>query len=646
MSDTTKDWNTADIRRFKEAFGTHKQTLIKFAKDSLGLLRQAAEMLQKRSDKGTDTSVGITIGVAGVNGRKMTHDLQTASSDLFDRSRAALRQAREINESSWASDIDKMTEQLTALADEWIAFESQAISGRLLMIANPDDEKLRNAMLDRAQRQLESADELVKAKVDGAGPLRGKIDALHKSLVSQPPDNYAETAATLDQLQEQLTALAKSPSPPLANPEQTYERLMQQLYNVSTKEVEGAKKEKINYQRLFKAFAMVPPGHARNARLATVEFGPVEDASGYYDPARDAIRIQADISERGINPYINPETKKPEKLDGFALTTLHEIGHSVDAAYRLMETHQGKSGCGGWETQDPFEYQRVGFNKAKAPLLDAMRRFYARVAPEFRIADPREDELEKGYRAYCDGKTLNDAFKDCLAGGLQNAVLKASQDMTDHCGRPVEKLQRSLSDVVKKATPKTEVSSLWSAVEKLAGEAVVGMDTYLPGRLTVDEVKRRFFELFGNAKVVPETPPDPEPLVAWVRELYAGPYRTLTEKVVTLPDQAESWASNPAVAIDAPVDLTPYKAKAKPWDNDLSAVKIAGLPAAHQAYDNNKLWWRYSARAATNVSDYQWRAPAEWFAEIYAISWFRKVEPPSPVPQELRSYLFGGSMRP
>ena len=406
----------------------------------------------------------------------------------------------------------------------------QAISGRLLMMANPDDKKLRDALIDRAQRQLESANELVKAKVNGAEPLRGQINSLHKSLVANAPDNYAETAATLDRLQAQLAALAKSPSPPLAQPEQTYEKLMQQLYNVSIKEVDGAKKDKINYERLFKAFAMVPAGHARNARLATVEFGPVEDGSGYYDPARDAIRIQVDIPERGINPFINPETKKAENLDGFALTTLHEIGHSVDAAYRLMETHQGKSGCGGWQTQDPFEYQRAGFNKAKAPLLEAMRQFYKRVGAEFKLADPREDQLEQGYRAYCDGKTLNEAFKDCLAYELQNAVLKTSQDVTARCGRPVEKLQLGLSDLVGKATPKTAVSSLWSVIEKLANEAVVGMETYLPGRLTVGEVKRRFFELFGNAEVVPETPPDPAPLIAWVRELYGGPYRELTSK--------------------------------------------------------------------------------------------------------------------
>jgi hypothetical protein len=644
MSDRTKDWNTAEIRQFKAAFGTHKQTFLKFAKDSLGMLKQAIGMLQKRSDKGTDTSMGIIIGTAEVNGRKMTHDLQTASGDLFDRSRAALKQAREITDSSWAGDIDAVTSQLMSLTDEWTAFEAQAISGRLLMIANPTDDALWSALLDQATGLRQTANDLVAAKVKDAQPVHQEVNTLYTSLASNPPDDYADAAATLDKLQAKLSALAASPSPPLANPEQAYRKLMKQLYGVDVGEVDGATKDNINYQRLFKAFAMVPTGHSRNARLATVEFGPVTDGSGYYDPSRDAIRVQANITERAAHKYINPETKKEELLDGFALTTLHEIGHSVDAAHRLMETHQAKPGCGGWTTQDPFEYQRAGFDNARTPLRNAIRQFYASVAPDFKIPDPGDGELEKGYRAYCGGQTLNDAFKAGLAGVLEQAAIKASQDMKANGTQPVDDLGFGIRDTLSQATPGTEVAALWSAVEKLANAAVIAMDTYLPGRLTFDEVRRRFFALFGDAATVPEKPPDPKPLVAWLPTLYAEPYSAVAIKVVTLPDAAQTWTDHTTVAIDPPLDLSKYKPAAKPWDTDLSTVTIAGLPAAHQAYDSNTLWWRYSNRAATMVSNYQWRAPGEWFAEIYALSWFMKVEPPSPVPQELRAYLFGASM--
>jgi hypothetical protein len=42
----------------------------------------------------------------------------------------------------------------------------------------------------------------------------------------------------------------------------------------------------------------------------------------------------------------------------------------------------------------------------------------------------------------------------------------------------------------------------------------------------------------------------------------------------------------------------------------------------------------------------QWRAPGEWFAELYAITWFKKVEPPAGVASAVRPYLYGGHITP
>ena len=39
-----------------------------------------------------------------------------------------------------------------------------------------------------------------------------------------------------------------------------------------------------------------------------------------------------------------------------------------------------------------------------------------------------------------------------------------------------------------------------------------------------------------------------------------------------------------------------------------------------------------AARAPTKVNNYQWRAPGEWFAEVYAISWLSKKKPPAAEP--------------
>jgi hypothetical protein len=61
-----------------------------------------------------------------------------------------------------------------------------------------------------------------------------------------------------------------------------------------------------------------------------------------------------------------------------------------------------------------------------------------------------------------------------------------------------------------------------------------------------------------------------------------------------------------------------------------------------ESYDGE--WWSYDfkARAATKVNNYQWRSPAEWFAEVYAISWLSKKKPPSGVDAAIAAYGWKG----
>ena len=55
-------------------------------------------------------------------------------------------------------------------------------------------------------------------------------------------------------------------------------------------------------------------------------------------------------------------------------------------------------------------------------------------------------------------------------------------------------------------------------------------------------------------------------------------------------------------------------------------------------------WYSYaaSARASTRVNNYQWRSPAEWFAEVYAITWLKKSKPPSAVDAKVAKYCWNG----
>lgn len=75
----------------------------------------------------------------------------------------------------------------------------------------------------------------------------------------------------------------------------------------------------------------------------------------------------------------------------------------------------------------------------------------------------------------------------------------------------------------------------------------------------------------------------------------------------------------------------------KPWFKE--PVDVNGR-AYIQSYSTR--WWSYevAARAPTKVNNYQWRAPGEWFAEVYAISWLSKKKPPSAVDAAIAEYCW------
>jgi hypothetical protein len=256
----------------------------------------------------------------------------------------------------------------------------------------------------------------------------------------------------------------------------------------------------------------------------------------------------------------------------------------------------------------------------------------------------------QGYRAYCDGKTLNEAFAPCLTGVLGKALTVRATELNSKAKPQVGKLAAEIAKVVTEAKPTEKVAPLWKSLEPSARAVAAAMQQFGSERLSVDKVERQFFNLFAHAETVPVLKPDPISLCDWVQVTFAEVFdQTMVPVMVgSLAVETKTWATNVPVKIDPPLDLSAYKSKEEPWNKDLSRETIADLPAAHQAYDGDKMWWRYSgsARSSTNVSDYQWRAPGEWFAEIYAISWFKKVEPPSAVAGEFRPYLFGGSMPP
>jgi hypothetical protein len=77
----------------------------------------------------------------------------------------------------------------------------------------------------------------------------------------------------------------------------------------------------------------------------------------------------------------------------------------------------------------------------------------------------------------------------------------------------------------------------------------------------------------------------------------------------------------------------------KPWNADPAAIKV-GDRVYHESYSGKWVSYDVAARSSSQVTKYQWRAPGEWFSELFAITWLKKVKPPSAVSGAVLKYLW------
>ena len=76
-----------------------------------------------------------------------------------------------------------------------------------------------------------------------------------------------------------------------------------------------------------------------------------------------------------------------------------------------------------------------------------------------------------------------------------------------------------------------------------------------------------------------------------------------------------------------------------PWFNAPPETVRIGSRVYVQSYSHEWNSYGYDKLTSQKVSKYQWRAPAEWFAEIYALCWLEEIEPPAGVGPEMQKWL-------
>lgn len=103
-----------------------------------------------------------------------------------------------------------------------------------------------------------------------------------------------------------------------------------------------------NLDKMYEVLKMVPPEDVTQSKLAKLVYRtPGEDGAAYGG----AVIYMGDYGDaKGDWNYQNPDGT-PAPVNGYGISALHELGHSIDDRNGIMSSNQGKSGCGGWERE-------------------------------------------------------------------------------------------------------------------------------------------------------------------------------------------------------------------------------------------------------------------------------------------------------
>jgi len=263
--------------------------------------------------------------------------------------------------------------------------------------------------------------------------------------------------------------------------------------------------------KMYDMMAMLPVQHTSQDKLKTLTYDPTSKGAAYGG----ATIFMGDYGDaKGDWGYKNPKTGADEPLNGFSISTLHEVGHSVDDKYKIMSpSNMSKEGLGGWTNRIPVD----------------------------------------------------------------NVVKLFADDFVANAGKDTKIAERDLKSLIKKALTKAAVKQ---PGEKEASVKPMG-DGDKPGAVSAED---------------------------WAK------LKPLLDKCVGLRSDKWPWGKGKEVAFDG--------------------------SAYHESYPGEWVSYSMAARRKGEVRDYQWRAPGEWFAELYAYSWFKKEKPASHIDPAAAKYMY------
>ncbi|MCB9791332.1 MAG: hypothetical protein H6741_01280 [Alphaproteobacteria bacterium] len=379
----------------------------------------------------------------------------------------------------------------------------------------------------------------------------------------------------------------------------------------------SAKKLKATYTLL----ALMPEAHTRdNDAFEVLELHSGAPSGFYVERERRAVVYSRDVDPLHSDSYVPGDTgdtvpapyqHKGRRQNIFNHTLLHEIGHAVDSSTGTMKDHGREAAFGGWETvQEEIIAQAFveehGLCAAFPELPAELLRFYA------------VDCVEHGEAA--------DAKLEALWAKLAaraSSTPDPSRMVTNKKVRPVLELYARYEDPedeehVWPATPGDRELLLSSGMLSAISQA----ERFSPGT-SLDDGKAAAYRNAASLMFRRGGGQAPEAAflsaaqeaVRALREDFSGPVPDIT-----------------AVKAHATIRLCKeYAGLQGLWERGGEGARRFTAGRWVYARSSDRLKYRYLASERQKaVTRYQWNAPGEWFAELYALYMADNLKPTHP----------------
>ncbi|MGE0386803.1 MAG: hypothetical protein AB7Q97_18920 [Gammaproteobacteria bacterium] len=221
--------------------------------------------------------------------------------------------------------------------------------------------------LDTAQMEANGADLAragVKAEQIDEKDAREKAVGRVKDRIDEALDHAKALADSFAKIMKD-----KKGKPSGKQKSEIYKTAIEDFYDIKVTVPEGM--DNTHLDRVFDMFGSVPKEHVKHSKLTDLKyFKDKYKGGGAYNSGECAIKM---------GDFGRAKKKEDYEIDGevlpvnsFNVTTLHEVGHAIDAKKGIMKNHRGKAGCGGWnsETLDSVTAAYVGDLKKAGGFSD------------------------------------------------------------------------------------------------------------------------------------------------------------------------------------------------------------------------------------------------------------------------------------